>query len=169
VTVQSPEAAAARKREWDALTPKMRDEMQDDYQNQLERRERWVEWLQENRWRHAACGGALYGLPAAFIFGMIGGFPLWALPLVCLVDIAAGCGLGFALNRLQGGPYRGMGLFAAGFILETIFRVGCASCPVGIVVGMVGSLMLISGFLISLCTGYALGLQLTLDRSDLGA
>jgi len=168
-TAQPSESAAARKREWDALSPKMQGEMRGAYDLQVERRERWLEWLRAHRRVHAALGAVLYGLPAAFIFGMLDGFPLWAIPFVSLVDLALGAGVGTALNRLQGGSYRGMILFGAAFLGEALLRVGGASL-LGLGLGAAGvALILISGFLLSLCTGYAFGLQLTLDRSDAGA
>ena len=169
LTAQSSESVAGRKREWDALSPKMQEELRGAYDLQMERRERWLEWLRANRRVHAAIGAGLYGLPAAFIFGMLGGFPLWALPLVGLFDLAVGAGVGLALNRLRGGSYRGMMLFGAAFLVEAPLRVGGASV-MGAGLAVTGvALMILCGFLLALCTGYALGLQLTLDRTDLGA
>lgn len=161
-TLQTPGAAAERKREWDALAPDTRGSLQRDYDQVLELRERRRRWLKEHRKAHAAFGAVLFGLPASFIFGMSSGAPLWMLFVLLPFDLAAGAGLGCLLNRLGGGAYRGMALFAAAFVLE-----GGTRAVAGFNAGV--ALMVISGFLLSLCTGYALGLTLELDRQDLGA
>jgi hypothetical protein len=93
---------------------------------------------------------------------MSSGAPLWKLFAFLPFDLAAGAALGWILNRLGGGAYRGMALFSAAFILEAGTRA-VAGFHAGV------ALLVISGFLLSLCTGYALGLTLELDRQDLGA
>jgi hypothetical protein len=149
-------AAAAKRREWDALSPPLRAEQEKHYAGLRGRFDGHLLWLKRHRLLHAIAGGSIVSLAmnASVLFPAF-----WPVP----IDFAFGAAAALLLNRAGGGAYRGLAIFstAAGlsvaalmpFINTEVYWKG---------VWLISSLaMLFVGG-----AGYYLGIKLDLERVE---
>lgn len=154
--LQDRDAAAARRREWDALSPKLRDEQERHYEGLRARFDEHVQWLRRHRLLHGAVGGlaVCFFMNAGIFFATF-----WTVP----VDFAIGVAAGILLNRVRGGAYRGLAIFLGAAVASM------AALPVFLDLGAflhgawlftTFSVMVVSG------CGYGMGLKLDFDHVE---
>jgi hypothetical protein len=114
--LQDREAADAKRREWDALSPKLRQEQEREFDRMKQSTEEHLRWLRSNRLAHAILGGLLVMLPMNLSVGFAS---IPSLP----VDAILGAAGGLYLNRLRGGAWHGFGLFVGTAVLSMILRL----------------------------------------------
>jgi hypothetical protein len=153
--LQDPQTAAAKEREWNALSPKLREELERNFDRMRQGTVEHVEWLRRHRLLHA-------GLAALLINLTMNGSTFFAAPWTIPVDLALGAAAGLTLNRWHGGAWRGAGVF---------FGAGLAS--MGIKLPMLGSgglgfawfLACFALFFLALA-GFLIGLKLDFEHAD---
>ena len=160
--LQDEAAAAARRTEWDALPTPLREEQERAFERMRESQQRHHQWLNKNRWTQTILGAMLVNM-------ILGGSTFFSVPWSVPVDLILGGAAGWALNRMRGGAYRGLGLFTGVAFASTIVRFCLASLS-GDGYG-VGIVLLPFAFLGVLLAGYLMGLKMDaehLDRSMTG-
>lgn len=166
--VQTPLEAHRKKQEWEALSEPLRDEFSREYARTLERYREWVATLKRDRWKHAAYGAAAFALPMTFILGKISAIGFW-FGVAFLADLGLGAALGYAINRLRGGEYRGMLAFGAAYAASAVTQVAVGLVANPFDMGGFGAagpaLFLFCTFIIMLVVGYLFGMNLSLERS----
>jgi hypothetical protein len=154
--LQDAEAAAEKQREWDALTPALREELEKNFDRMREGTLDHLQWLRRHRLTHAATGAILVSLT-------VNGATLfqghWSMP----VDTALGAGAGLLLNRWHGGAWHGAGLFMAAGIAALVCKLPFLG-RVNIAEG--GWFVACFVFFILACLGYVLGLKLDFEHAD---
>lgn len=154
--LQDLDAAAAKLREWDLLSPVLRAEQEKHYASMRARFDDHQQWLRRNRVTHAILGALIVGvgMNAAIFFAV-----KWAIP----IDLAIGAGAGLLLNRLGGGAYRGLALFSAAAALSVITLLPLIHTELfwkGIWLFSAIAVVFVGG------AGYMLGLKLDLDHVE---
>jgi hypothetical protein len=154
--LQEPDQAAAKRREWDLLTPALRNEQEEHFSKLRERFDEHRRWLKSHRTVHTILGAVVVavGMNAALFF-----MALWTFP----IDLVLGAGAGLLLNRLGGGAYRGLGLFSLAAVLSLLFVPLFVSGEVfwnGMWIVSAVAILFIAG------AGYALGLQIDIDHVE---
>jgi len=114
--LQDAAAAGAKRREWDALPPKLREEQEQAFVRMRASVEEHWRWLRRYRLVHAICGAALVNM-------LMNGSVFFASPWSIPIDLALGAAAALALNRLRGGSWHGAGLFAGASIASVILRI----------------------------------------------
>ena len=114
--LQELAAAEGRRREWDALPARLREEQERAYDQMREGTERHLQWLRRNRAAHAALGGLLVSVCMNLSVGFAS---IPSLP----IDLVLGAAAALYLNRLRGGAWHGLGLFVGAAVLSVILRL----------------------------------------------
>jgi hypothetical protein len=153
--LQEQAAADAKRKEWDALGPKMRAEQEAVFDRMLGSRREHLEWLNNHRLVHAAAGALILN------FVMLCG-TLFQAPWCIFFDLALGAAAGLLLNRLRGGSWQGAGIFFVAGGLSILLKLPFIGSELG------GGywLLAVFGLLFLLCIGYVMGLKLHSDHSD---
>jgi hypothetical protein len=113
--LQDAGAADAKRREWDALPPGLREEQEQAFVKMRASLEEHWRWLRRYRLVHAICGAALVNM-------LMNGSVLFASPWSIPVDLALGAAAALVLNRLRGGAWQGAGLFAGAAVASVVLR-----------------------------------------------
>ena len=113
--LQEQAAADAKRREWDALPPRIREEQEQAFVRMRESVEEHGRWLRRNRLSHAVIGAAIVNM-------LMNGSVLFASPWSIPIDLALGAGAALFLNRLRGGMWNGAGLFAGAAVVSVVLR-----------------------------------------------
>lgn len=153
--LQDAAAAKAKRREWDALTPALREEMEKSFDRMREGTLEHLQWLRRHRLTHAVVGAFLLNLTINGATLFIGH---WTIP----VDVALGAGAGLLLNRWHGGAWHGAGIFMAAGILALV----CKSPFLRALDGNGGWLLVCFAFFMLTCLGYFMGLKLDYEHAD---
>jgi len=114
--LQDRETADAKRRDWDALSPKLREEFERDFDRMRAGTLDHLAWLNKHRITHAVVGALLVNLTIN-ISTLFAGH--WTIPL----DVALGAGAGLALNRWHGGAWHGAGLFFGAGVLSLLAKM----------------------------------------------
>lgn len=154
--LQDEDAAAARRREWDALSPRLREEQEQAFVKMRASVEEHWRWLRRYRLVHAICGAALVNMP---MNGSVFFASLWSIP----VDLALGAGAALLLNRLRGGAWYGAGLFAAAAVASVVLRIPFLHLSGDQQAGWLLTCLAISFVVIG---GYFMGMKLDYDHRD---
>ena len=153
--LQDAEAAEAKRREWDALTPALREELEKNFDRMREGTLDHLQWLRRHRLTHAIIGALLVNL-------VVNGATLfeghWTIP----VDTALGAAAGLLLNRWHGGAWHGTGIFMAAGIAALI----CKAPFLGREFHDGGWFLVCFAFFMLACLGYFLGLKLNYEHAD---
>jgi len=153
--LQDVEAATAKRREWDALTPKLREEMERDFDRMREGTVEYAEWLNRHRIIHAILGAMLVNLT-------MNGSTMFQVPWSIPVDLALGAAAGLALNRRHGGVWTGAGLFFGAGVISMLLKIPFLGRD-----GMSGAWFLSCFALFFLASiGYLIGLKLDFEHTD---
>ena len=152
--LQDESSAAAKRAEWDALPPALREEQERVFTRMREGQGHHHQWLKKNRWTQIILGAAVVNL-------ILGGSTFFAVPWAIPVDLALGGAAGWGLNSMHGGAYRGVGLFTAAAFLSTIARFSLGNIGAGLV-------LLPFAFLAVMLAGYLMGFKMDTDHSDRG-
>jgi hypothetical protein len=113
--IQEPAAAEAKRREWDALPSKLREEQERAFDRMQAGTEGHRLWLRRHRVGHAILGGVLVSLP-------MNGSVFFASPWSIPIDLAIGAVAALLLNRMRGGCWNGTGLFVGAAVLSIVLR-----------------------------------------------
>jgi hypothetical protein len=154
--LQDDGTAAARRREWDALSPKLREEQEQAFVKMRASVEEHWRWLRRYRLVHAICGAALVNM---LMNGSVFFASLWSIP----IDLALGAAAALVLNRLRGGSWNGAGLFAGAAVLSVLLRLPFLD------LGEYGKgywMFTCFAILLVVSGGYLMGLKLDLDHRD---
>ena len=154
--LQDADTAAAKRAEWDALSPRLREEQEQAFVKMRESIEEHWRWLRRYRLVHAVCGAALVNL-------LMNGSVFFASPWSIPIDLALGAAAALALNRLRGGAWHGAGLFAGAAVASVILRIPFLNTGV-----------YLQGYWFATCFalffvvigGYVMGLKLDGDHRD---
>lgn len=154
--LQDPHEASAKLREWDLLSPALRAEQEKHFADLRARFDDHQVWLRSHRRLHALAGAFFvgFGMNAALLFQV-----LWTIPIDCAIGAAAG----LMLNRLGGGSYRGLGLFAAAAVVCVVAMIPLVHMEVflkGLWLFTSIAVMFVGG------AGYYLGLKLDIDHVE---
>jgi hypothetical protein len=114
--LQEPAAAEAKRREWDALSPRIREDMERNFDRSRQGTLDHLQWLKRHRLTHVILGAMLVNL-------IMNGATVFAAPWTIPLDLFLGAGAGLALNRWRGGAWRGTGVFAAAGLVSLIVKV----------------------------------------------
>lgn len=153
--LQDAETAGAKLKEWEALSPKLREEMERTFDRMREGTLDHLGWLQRHRLRHAVLGAIVVNVVVnggTFFQGH------WTIP----VDSALGAGAALLLNRWRGGAWHGAGLFLGA-------GVAALFCKLPFVDGdflIGGWLLSCFAFFLLAIAGYFLGLKLDFEHAD---
>ncbi len=154
--LQEKDAADAKRREWDALPAKLRDEQEQAFDRMRAGTEAHLRWLRSHRRSHAILGALLVCLPMnlAVFFASY-----WSLP----IDLLLGAAAAFALNRLGGGPWHGFGLFIGAAVLSVLLRL-----PLINVEAYLRGFWFFTCFAVLAVTagGYLMGMKLDAEHQD---
>lgn len=145
--IQNVEEAAYRRKEWNNLSSKNREEMQERYTNARKRFDNYQAWRTKHKHLHTAVGGVSVLFFMAITLGQLHWWILTAGPLF-------GSAAGWYLNRIAGGQFRGLGLFLGAAVLTALPFIGAA--------WIFGSM----GFVACGGIGYYLGLRLDFSRVE---
>jgi len=114
--LQDRAAADAKRREWDALSPNLREEQERVFDKMRDSTEAHLLWLRKHRTTHAVLGGLLVSL----LMNLSVGFA--SIPSIP-VDLILGAAVALYLNRLRGGAWQGFGLFLGAAVLSLILML----------------------------------------------
>jgi hypothetical protein len=153
--LQDQETAAAKAREWNALSPKLREEMERNFDRMRQGTVEYLEWLNRHRLIHAALGAMLVNVT-------MNGSTLFEAPWTIPADLALGAAAGLALNRWHGGVWHGSGVFFGAGVLSMLIKL-----PILGREAMIGAWFLTCFALFFLAvTGYLIGLKLDFEHAD---
>lgn len=154
--LQDAAAADARRREWDALPPRLREEQEQAFVRMRASVEEHRRWLRRYRLVHAICGAALVNL-------LMNGSVFFASPWSIPIDLALGAAAALMLNRLRGGAWHGAAIFAGAAGASVVLRVPFLDMGAY----LLGS-WLITCFAVFLVVigGYLMGMKLDYDHRD---
>jgi hypothetical protein len=153
--LQDVDIAAARRRDWDALTPKLREEMERNFDRMRQGTVEYVEWLNRHRIVHAVLGAMLVNMS-------MNGSTFFQAPWTIPVDLALGAGAGLLLNRWHGGVWHGAGVFFGAGVISMVLKL-----PILGRESMAGAWLLTCFALFFLAImGYLLGLKLDFEHAD---
>jgi hypothetical protein len=154
--LQDRESAEAKRREWDALPGKLRQEQEQAFDRMRAGTEAHLRWLRSHRVAHAALGGLLVCVPMnlSVFFASY-----WSLP----IDLLVGAAAAIALNRLGGGAWHGLGLFSGAAVLSVFLRL-----PLINVHAYLEGYWFFTCFAVLAVAGggYAMGLKLDLEHHE---
>ena len=155
-TLQDPNAASVHRREWEQLSPPLREEFEKDFERFRKTYDDQNEWLKRYRVLHGVTGAIV--LTTCINIGFQGNvFQGTAL------DLVVGAAAALYLNRLRGGSYLGMFLFFGASILAIVGRFPFISID-----AFWGGWFLFSAIAITFVAafGYTMGLQMESDRIE---
>jgi len=154
--LQDQAAADAKRREWDALSPKLRDEQEQAFVKMRESVEEHWRWLRRHRLTHAIIGAGIVNM---LMNGAVFFASLWSIP----IDLALGAAAALGLNRLRGGSWHGAGLFAGAAVLSVILRAPFLNMG-----EYLKGYWLITCFAATIVVlgGYLMGMKLDFDHRD---
>lgn len=156
LALQDEDAAAAKRREWDALSPRMREEQERHFAGLRARFDEHAHWLKRHRLLHGILGGLAVGffMNAGIFFATF-----WTIP----IDLAIGAAAGVLLNRLGGGAYRGLAIFGGAAAASLLFFPVFLNMEV-----FLKGFWLFTSFAVTAVAGcgYALGLKLDFDHVE---
>jgi hypothetical protein len=153
--LQDPEAAEAKRREWDALPLAIREDMERSFDRMSEGTLEYNKWLNKHRITHAVLGAALVNLT-------MNGSTFFAAPWTIPVDLALGAAAGLALNRWRGGAWEGAGIFFAAGAISFIVKVPVLGA--GIWLG--GWFLVCFAIFFQVLMGYLMGLKMDFEHAD---
>lgn len=153
--LQDQAAADAKRKEWDALGPRMRAEQEAVFDRMLASRREHLEWLQKHRAVHAVAGALLLN----FIMACATCFNA---PWCIFLDLALGAGAGLAINRFRGGATRGALVFFGAALLGLLLKVPFLGGGFGQGLWLLSILGLLAVYIV----GYLMGLKLDSDHAD---
>jgi len=153
--LQEPAAAEARRREWDALSPALREDMERRFDRMSEGTLEYNDWLNKHRITHAVIGAALVNLT-------MNGATFFAAPWTIPVDLATGAAAGLFLNRRRGGAWQGAGIFFAAGALSLLLKAPL----LGSGLWMGGWFLVCFAVFFQVLVGYLMGLQLDFEHAD---
>jgi hypothetical protein len=154
--IQEAGAAAAKRREWDALPAALRQEQEKAFDRMREGILSHLQWLKRHRVTHAVMGAVVTSL-------LMNGAVFFALGWPILIDLAVGAGAGLYLNRLKGGSWHGMGVFVGAAVLTVIlktFFMNTTAFLNGIWFFSCFAVFMLAGF------GYLMGMKMDFDHTD---
>lgn len=154
--LQDPADAAARRKEWDALTPALREELERNFDRMREGTLDHLDWLNRHRITHAVIGAMLVNFT-------MNGSTFFQAPWSIPVDLSLGAAAGLALNRRHGGAWQGAGIFLGAGLASLLIKtpmLGRDWMTFG------GWLLACFALLILVIFGYFLGLKLDFDHAD---
>jgi hypothetical protein len=154
--LQEQAAADAKRREWDALPPKLREEQEQAFVKMRASVEEHWRWLRRYRATHAIIGAAIVNI-------LMNGSVLFASPWSIPVDLALGAAAGLLLNRLRGGAWLGAGIFAGAAVLSVLLRMPFLD-RAGYLMG--AWLVTCFALLLVVIGGYLMGMKLEGDHHD---
>jgi hypothetical protein len=153
--LQDQAAADTKRKEWDALGPKMRDEQEAVFDKMRASRLEHREWLQTHRLIHAVAGALILNfVMACCTFFQAKG---------CIFfDLGLGAAAGLLLNRFHGGAWHGAAVFFGAGVASILLKIPFlgSSLEVGL------WLVAVVGLFFLTCIGYYMGLKLDLDHAD---
>jgi hypothetical protein len=154
--IQEADAARAKRREWEALPPQLREEQEKHFAALRERFDDHLRWLRRHRWLHAIVAGLVVSI---FMNAAV----LFEAPQTLPIDFALGAAAGFLLNRWRGGAYRGMWLFAGAGAVSVV-----ALSPFINMKAFWEGWFLISALVLGFvaAAGYYLGLKMEIDHVE---
>jgi len=153
--LQDQATADAKRRDWDALTPKLREEFERDFDRMRQGTLDHLAWLKKHRLIHAVVGALLVNLTvngSTFFMGH------WTIP----VDVALGAGAGLLLNRRHGGEWQGAGLFFGAGVLALLVKLP----QLGHFMEGGGWLLVSFALFFLAAAGYLLGMRLDFEHAD---
>jgi len=154
--IQNPLAAEAKRREWEALPPKLRQEQEQAFDRMRAGTEGHLLWLRRHRLGHSILGGVLvsFAMNASVFF---------ASPWSILIDLAIGAAAALLLNRMRGGCWIGTGLFLAAVVISVVLRRPFLNGE-----GYLSGGWLLTSFAVFFLAvaGYALGLTMDYTHRD---
>jgi hypothetical protein len=153
--LQDATAAAAKRKEWDALSPALRLEFERTFDRMREGTMDHIEWLRRHRLAHAFLGAMLVNLT-------MNGCTFFVAPWTIPVDLALGAGAGLALNRWHGGSWQGTGLFFGAGIVSFLIKLPFLGSGVWSGSGLVVSFAM---FFLAIA-GYLIGIHMEFGHSD---
>ena len=154
--LQDQTAADAKRREWDALPPGLREEQEQAFVRMRASVEEHWRWLRRYRLTHAIIGGVVVSL-------VMNGSTFFASPWSIAVDLAIGAAAGVFLNRLRGGAWIGLGLFIGGAVASVVLRLPFLNRDAY----LQGSWFFTCfGVLAAAVSGYFMGMKLDYDHRD---
>lgn len=154
--IQEASAADAKRREWDALPPRIREEQELAFDRMREGVVRHLKWLRSHRAVHAVLGSAL-------VCFLMNGAVFFALGWPIAIDLVVGAAAGLLLNHLKGGSWHGFGLFLAAAVLSVLLKLPFLNLEnflQGYWFYSCFSLFLVTG------AGYLMGMKLDFDHTD---
>jgi len=154
--LQDQAAADAKRREWDALPPKLREEQEQAFVRMRASVEEHWKWLRRYRVTHAIIGALLVSL-------VMNGSAFFASPWSILVDFAIGAGAALLLNRFRGGSWIGFGLFVGAAVASVLLRAPFLDMSVYLQGFWFFTCFAVLGLAVS---GYFMGMKLDYDHRD---
>lgn len=153
--LQDAAAADARRREWDALSPKLREEFERDFDRMRAGTLEHLAWLNRHRLTHAILGAMLLNL-------ILNGSTLFAAPWSIPVDLALGAAAGLALNRRHGGAWTGTGIFLGAGVVSLLAKLPF----LGRDFAETGWFLTCFALFLVASLGYLLGLKMDFEHAD---
>jgi hypothetical protein len=145
--IQSVEEAKGRRGEWNSLSSRNREELQERYLKARQRYDNYQSWRKKNKILHTVVGAIT--VTVCMNFALL--FPnWWTLTSAPLFGAAAG----YYLNHIGGGMWKGFGLFVAASAIVALPYFGAAWTLASL------------GFIASGGVGYYLGLRLDFSRVE---
>ncbi|MBI3856197.1 MAG: hypothetical protein HY293_10960 [Planctomycetes bacterium] len=154
--LQDAATAEAKRREWDALPPRLREEQERAFVRMRESVEEHGRWLRRHRLVHAIIGAGLVNM-------LMNGSVFFASPWSIPVDLALGAASALLLNRLRGGAWNGAGIFAGAAVASMILRAPFLN--LGVYLMGYWFLTSFAAFLLVI-SGYVMGIKLEFDTAD---
>jgi len=155
--LQSTEAVLLARERWENMPPEARKEIEDTCRVQQERFKQHIIYSIKNRWKRALISGGILGV-LGFLHGPII-FP----------DMIIGFVVGWILNTVKGGGYRGMFLFGGAYMFSFLFKWVLGISYGNPFMGEVSAYylpVLTMGQLLSLGAGLAYGMKIHRDYVD---
>jgi hypothetical protein len=154
--LQDAAAARARRLEWEALPPRLREEQEQAFVRMRASVEEHWRWLRRYRLAHAIIGAGVVNM-------LMNGSVFFASPWSIPIDLALGASAALVLNRLRGGAWAGAGIFAGASVLSVLLRIPFLS--MGEYLAGAWFFTCFGVFLVVIA-GYLMGLKLDYDHRD---
>ena len=155
-TLQDPEAASVHRREWEQLSPPLREEFEKEFDRFRKTFDDQNEWLKRYRVIQAVAGAIV--LTTCINIGFRGNVFEGTV-----LDLVVGAAAALYLNRIRGGSYQGLFLFSGASILAIVGRV-----PFMNTTAFWEGWFLFSALAVSVVAafGYYMGLQMESDHIE---